>query len=111
EKTAGSRLSDTVRNRSPKASRLKPRGGETAAAPSSRQNPGVSPPPSSNRLAIRNSGSPRKGPPRLVVNMSLMEGTLVSPAIFQSKLPPKAFPMDSQKSEPDDRANPKKMDP
>jgi hypothetical protein len=42
---------------------LKPVGGEITAAPSSRQNPGLSPPPSSSRLAIRNIASPTKVPP------------------------------------------------
>ena len=34
------------------------------AAPSSRQNPGRSPPPSSRRLAIRNAASPMNAPPQ-----------------------------------------------
>ena len=65
--TAGSRLGKMASNRSPKTSRLNPVGGEMRAAPSSRQNPGVSPPPSSSRLAMRNNASPTKVPPMPVV--------------------------------------------
>ena len=57
---AGLWLGNTASNRSPKTRRLKPVGGEITAAPSSRQNPGVPSSPSSNRLAIRKSGSPKK---------------------------------------------------
>ena len=61
-KTSGLRLGNTSRKRSPKTRRLNPVGGESTAAPSSRQTPGVSPPPSSSRLAIRNIASPTKVP-------------------------------------------------
>ena len=40
-----------------------PVGGEMQAATSSRKIPGFEPPPSSTRLAMRKSGSPRKLPP------------------------------------------------
>ncbi len=59
------------------------------AAPSLRQNPGSPFPPSSNRVASRKSGSPRKVPPMPVVIWSLIEGGPVSPAISQRMLPPK----------------------
>jgi hypothetical protein len=66
-KIAGLWLGKTAPNRSPNASRLKPVGGERTAAPSSRQKPGFSPPPSSRRLAIRNAASPMKAPPMPVL--------------------------------------------
>ena len=65
-KISGSRLGKIALKRSPKTRRLNPVGGEISAAPSSRQNPGVSPPPSRSRLAMRNIASPTKEPPMLV---------------------------------------------
>ena len=73
--------------RSPKASRLKPVGGESAAAPNSRQKPGFSPFPSNTSPAILKSTSPSMLPAWPVVIASLMEGGVVSPAISQRKLP------------------------
>src|SRR5437016_5051074 len=95
-KMAGLRLGNTAANRSPKTSRLKPVGGESPAAPSSRQNPGVSPPPSSSRLAIRNSTSPIKVPPMPLATLSLIEGGVVSPYVSQRKLPPTVYNSDCQ---------------
>src|ERR1700693_3862760 len=103
---AGSWLGNTASNRLPKTRRLKPVGGESAAAPSSRQNPGGPPSFSSNRLAIRKSGSPKKLPAIGVVIWSLMEGGPVSPPSSQRTLPAVAYPNDSQKLRPVDRANP-----
>src|SRR5690242_13077206 len=103
---AGLWLGNTASNRSPKTKRLKPVGGESTAAPSSRQNPGGPPSLSSNRLAIRKSGSPKKLPPIGVVIWSLMDGAPVSPPISQRKLPTAEYPNDSQKLRPADRAIP-----
>src|SRR6202158_3962395 len=55
-KTSGLRLGKTLSNRSPKTSRLNPVGGESTAAPSSRQNPGFWPPPSEQQ-----TGHPERG--------------------------------------------------
>src|SRR5450756_1595998 len=89
QKVAGSWLGNTGANRSPKTRRLKPVGGDSTVAPSSRQNPGFSPPPSSSRLAIRKSASPKKAPAIPLENWSLMEGDVVSPPVSQRKLPAK----------------------
>ena len=88
-KISGLRLGKTASKRSPKARRLNPVGGEMIAAPSSRQNPGFSPPPSSRRLAIRNAASPMNAPPIAVLMWSFSEGGVVSPAVSQSRLPPR----------------------
>jgi hypothetical protein len=88
-KTSGLRLGKTASNRSPKASRLNPVAGESAAAPSSRQKPGFSPPPSSSRLAIRKAASPMRAPPIPVLMWSFREGGVTSPAVSQTKLPPR----------------------
>jgi len=60
------------------------------AAPIFRSSPG-SPlgPLSNNKLAMRNSGSPRKFPAMPLATWSLMEGRVVSPAYSHSKLPAK----------------------
>ena len=67
--------------------RLKPVGGEIAAAPNSRQNPGLLPSPSSNKPAIRNNTSPKKLPAMPLAIWSLVEGGVVSPYVSQRKLP------------------------
>ena len=65
--TSGLRLGNTASKRSPKTSRLNPVGGERIAAPSSRQKPGFSPPPSRRRLAMRKAASPMNAPPIAVL--------------------------------------------
>src|SRR3972149_11096934 len=89
QKVAGSWLGNTDAKRSSKTRRLKPVEGCCAAATSSRQNPGFSPPPSSSRLAIRKSGSPKKDPAIPLAIWSLKEGSVVSPPVSHRKLPTK----------------------
>src|SRR5665647_798000 len=87
EKVAGLWLGNMGLNRLPKARRLIPVDGEIIVAPSSCQNPGLPPSPSSTRPAIRKSASPKKLPPMPLANWSLMEGFVVSPPVSQRKLP------------------------
>jgi hypothetical protein len=68
---------------------IDPVDGDKSAAPSSRQNPGVPSACSSNRLAMRNSGSPRNVPPMPVAIWSFLDDGVASPAISQSALPAK----------------------
>src|ERR1043165_8006262 len=103
---AGALLGNTASNRLPKMRRLSPVGGERAAAPSSRQNPGRRQSFSTKRLAIRKSGSPKKLPAIGVVIWSLMEGAPVSPPSSQRKLPTEAYAKDCKKLSPIDRGNP-----
>jgi hypothetical protein len=93
---AGSRLGKMASNRSPNTRRLKPVDNDTNAAPSSRQNPGLSPPPSSSRLAIRNRASPMKVPAMPLAMWSLREGGVVSPYVSQRKLPARVYSSDCQ---------------
>ena len=87
-KNTGSRLGNGLSKRVPNAARLKPTGGDTAVAATSRHKL-VLGSRSRIRFDMRKSASPRKLPPMPVLIWSLREGGVASPAISQKALPRK----------------------